>query len=64
MTIEEKVLTLLGFGETNISEIWNYCHPSMPPTTSRKLRLLEEKGKIEACQFGKHGSKIAYRLIK
>ena len=64
MTIEQKILALLQFGETSIDEIFRYCLPAMQSTVSRKLRGLESKGKIIYTQLGKNHSKIAYKIIE
>lgn len=64
MSIENKILTLLQFGKTNITEIFRYCAPHLQQTVSRKLRLLEGKGLIECCGYGVRGSKIIYKLTK
>ena len=62
LSIEQKILTLLQFGETSIDQIFKYCEPAMQSTVRRKLRGLESKDKIKATQWGTHGSKIAYKL--
>lgn len=64
ISVEQKILNHLMFGEQTIDYLWNALRPAMPPTVSRKLRKLVGEGKIEISKVGTHHSNVAYKLIK